>query len=67
MLLETPAFAAQETIILLRLCEPAEPKPYLDGVDARIWRGQAGIRDMHEAHFRAPVILAPGKMQSQRA
>src|ERR1700738_3540599 len=49
------------------LREAPESKPYLDGVDSRIRRGEAGIGDMHEAHFRAPVVFAAQKMQSESA
>src|SRR4029077_169733 len=65
--IEMPALAARETIILLWLCEAPESNPHLEGIDPRIWRGEAGIGNMHEPHLRAPIVLAAQEMQSQRA
>src|ERR1700687_4835744 len=67
MLIETPALAGHETIILLWLHEAPESKAELDSVDAGIRCCEAGIGNMHEPHFRAPVVLAAEKMQAQRA
>jgi len=67
MLAEIPALATRETIILLWLREAPESDPHLDGIDSRIWRGEAGTGNMHKPHLRAPVVLAAQKMQSQRA
>src|SRR5260370_34468538 len=67
MLAELPALAPREPIILLWLREAPESDPHLDGIDSRIWRGEAGTGNMHKPHLRAPVVLAAQKMQSQRA
>src|SRR4029077_8563990 len=67
VLAEMPALAARETIILLWLREAPESNAYLEGIDPRIRRGYVGIGNMHEPHFRAPVVFAAQKMQSECA
>src|SRR5260370_32886012 len=62
-----PAVRRQQTIILLLLAEPSEAHSDLNRVDTGVWGAQSGIRNVHEPHLRAPIVLAAQKMQSQRS
>ena len=43
--------------LLLGLGEAAEAETYLNGVNAGIRSGEAGVRDVHEADLGAPIVL----------
>jgi len=49
------------------LAEPAEADAQLDGVDARIGLGHAGVRNMLVADLSAQIVSALQKVQSERA
>lgn len=45
--------------------ENAEADAQLNGVDSGIGRGDAGVGDVHEADFRADIVLAAEEMQAE--
>jgi hypothetical protein len=47
--------------------EPSQAQPQLHRVYPGVERCQIRIRDVHEAHIRAPSFLAGEKMQADRA
>lgn len=50
---------------LFSLAEPAEAQAELNRIDARIQGRKPRVRNVHEADFRADVVLAAQKVQAQ--
>src|SRR5579859_1658291 len=56
---------AQAKVALMNAREAAETNAQLQGVDARVQVGDAGVRNVHESEFRAPIVFALRYMEAQ--
>src|SRR5271157_2486517 len=64
----SPSFTSSTSFTSLTSLFPklSPPNPHLNRVDSRIRAGNPRIRDVHEPHFRRPVVFLAQNMRAQR-